>query len=89
MDKSIEEECWRKVQVDGDGRRHVLVYCLVPLVLSVGRELNGNKQGRTVTWILCRGVWCAEFLANLKCIYEFGNCVTVQCILPVLSALLE
>lgn len=59
MNRSTEEESWRKVQVDGDRRRHIFVCCLVHLVPSVGRDLNVDEQRGTVAWNLCREVWCA------------------------------
>ena len=48
MDRSTEEECWRKVQADGDRRGHVFVFCLVRLVLYDEWELNGDKQEQTI-----------------------------------------
>ena len=48
MDKSTEEECWRKVQADGDRRGHVFVFRLVRLVLYDEWELNGDKQEQTI-----------------------------------------
>ena len=48
MDRSIEEECWGKVQADGDRRGHVFMCCLVRLVLYDEWELKGDKQEQTV-----------------------------------------
>ena len=48
MDRSTEEECWRKFQADGDRRGHVFVCCLVRLVLYDEWELNGGKQEQPV-----------------------------------------
>ena len=48
MDRSTEEERWRKVQADGDRRGYCLVCCLVRLVLYDERELNRDKQEQTV-----------------------------------------
>ena len=36
MDRSIEEECWRKVQADDDRRGHFFVGCRAHLVSGVG-----------------------------------------------------